>query len=224
MPNYDIPTNAPCAVWRSLGHPEVLMFSAKSLGDILSEELQLWSDKLGLARHWSRLEQGYVTIPERHRFIAGVALLSLGLLVAAWGWYRRSRPTAGQILRRRKDTRDVAASATPLEIPADEPRSAFLVTQGRDKRRLALANELVLIGRDEDNDVRLRDDTVHRYHAAVHHTHEGEFIIKDLSGDGGNGVYVNGRRIGERPLVAGDLVELGAVKLRFEQTRLGGRA
>ena len=205
------------------------MLSAKSLGDILNEELQLWSDKLGLAELGSRVEQAYFAIPERQRLLGGIALLMLGLLLAGWSWYRRSRPTAGQILRQWKTSSQPmpsapASASTPLGVPAERSGCAFLVTEGRDIRRLALANELVLIGRDEENDVRLRDKTVHRYHAVVHHTNEGEFIIKDLSGDGGNGVYVNGHRIGERPLASGDLVELGAVKLRFEKPRPAQRA
>jgi hypothetical protein len=205
------------------------MLFAKTPGDILNDELQLWSDKLRLADHWSRVEHAYYAIPERQRLAGGIALLLLGLALAGWSWYRRTRPTAGQILRRWKtESRSVssppALASTPLGVPSEAPGSAFLVTEGRDIRRLALASELVLIGRDEENDVRLRDNTVHRYHAAVHHTNEGEFIIKDLSGDGGNGVYVNGHRVGERPLAPGDLVELGAVKLRFEKSQPVNRA
>ena len=207
------------------------MLSAKSLGDILNEELRLWSDKLGLTDHWSRVEQAYFAVPERQRLIGGFILLVLGLLLAGRSLRRRGRPTAGQILRRRRasagpehEPSGASAASVPLAVPAEAHSGAYLVTEGRDSRRLSLASELVLIGRDEENDVRLRDSTVHRHHAAVHHTNEGEFIIKDLSGDGGNGVYVNGRRIGERPLASGDVVELGAVKLRFEKPRLGKRA
>ena len=82
-----------------------------------------------------------------------------------------------------------------------------------------LAQDLVRIGRHAENDVRLNDKTVHRYHALVQRSSDGEFLIRDLSGAAGNGVYVNGSRIELAPLHSGDLVELGAVRLRFQQAR-----
>jgi hypothetical protein len=209
------------------------MLTAKSLGDILNEELLLWTEKLRLADHWAAAKSTYLAIPERQRLLVALVLAVLGLLLAGWSWYRRSRPSAGQILRRWKASGARAAAITetvtgPARSQSGEaaiaPEAAFLVTQDREGRRLSLSSEVVRIGRHEENDVRLRDKTVHRYHALVHHTNDGEFIIKDLSGTGGNGVYVNGRRIGERQLAPGDLVELGAVKLRFVSERASLRA
>ncbi|KAB2846062.1 MAG: FHA domain-containing protein, partial [Hyphomicrobiaceae bacterium] len=198
------------------------MLSAKTLGEILNEELHLWSEKLRLADHWAAANSSYLAIPERQRLLGGIALALLGVLIAGWSWYRLSRPTAGQILRRWKapgarnsPISEMVARPGPLEADhlSSQPEPAFLVTQDREARRLSLRSEIVRIGRHEENDVRLRDRTVHRYHAVVQHNVDGEFIIKDLSGESGNGVYVNGRRIGERQLAPGDLVELGAVKL-----------
>ena len=75
------------------------------------------------------------------------------------------------------------------------------------------------IGRHQENDIRLEDKTVHRYHALLHRSPDGDFLIRDLSGETGNGVYVNGARIEQAALRPGDLVELGAVRLRFQQQR-----
>ena len=82
-----------------------------------------------------------------------------------------------------------------------------------------LDHDLLRIGRHQENDIRLEDKTVHRYHALLHRSADGDFLIRDLSGQNGNGVYVNGSRIDQTALRPGDLVELGAVRLRFQQHR-----
>lgn len=71
------------------------------------------------------------------------------------------------------------------------------------------------IGRHDDNDLRFDGATVHRRHAVLHMTPSREFIITDLSGEGGNGVKVNSKRIAKQSLKGGDIVEIGEVRLRF---------
>lgn len=115
----------------------------------------------------------------------------------------------------------------PIEAEVAGPRllrpKAFLTaeqfTQGDAPWAVPLSNDLLRIGRHQENDIRLEDMTVHRYHALVHRSPEGVFLIRDLSGEAGNGVYVNGTRIEQTQLRPGDLVELGAVRLRFQQQR-----
>ncbi len=68
---------------------------------------------------------------------------------------------------------------------------------------------MVLLGRDAEADLSLRDDSVSRRHARLL-LKDGEVRITDL--DSQNGTLVNGRRIeGTHPLVSGDVVTLGAV-------------
>ncbi len=100
---------------------------------------------------------------------------------------------------------------------ADSPRLARLVIDGRSPAALPSGPTLVRIGRHEDNDIRLAHASVHRHHALIHRTSEDEYVIVDLSGREGNGVLVNGQRMPEARLAAGDEIVLGTVSLRFEQ-------
>ena len=117
--------------------------------------------------------------------------------------------------------------AGPLAAPVPPIRpllpQAFLTadqfTQEHAPWAVPLGHNLMRIGRHQENDIRLEDKTVHRYHALLHRSPDGDFLIRDLSGQAGNGVYVNGSRIEQAALRPGDLVELGAVRLRFQQQR-----
>ena len=103
-----------------------------------------------------------------------------------------------------------------LKAPA-WPSEAWIVVDGEDADgvRHGIGRALVRIGRESDNDIRLNDKTVHRYHAAIRRTEDAEFIITDLSSVGGNGVTINGRAVAESPLADGDSIELGHAKLKF---------
>ena len=72
------------------------------------------------------------------------------------------------------------------------------------------------IGREADNDIRLSAKTVHRYHAVIRRTTDGDVMITDVSGNEGNGVLVNGAPVGEARLKKGDVINIGEVKLKFE--------
>ena len=49
--------------------------------------------------------------------------------------------------------------------------------------------------------------------SAVKH---GDVVITDLSGADGNGVTVNGKRVGEGRLKSGDVIGIGEVTLKFD--------
>ena len=69
------------------------------------------------------------------------------------------------------------------------------------------------IGRGEDNDVRIRDDTVSLTHATLLRK-RGAWFVVDLRSM--NGTYVDGSRVsGERELCPGARVRVGAVELAF---------
>ena len=82
-------------------------------------------------------------------------------------------------------------------------------------KKYSLAQTLLRIGREADNDICLLDKTVHRYHAAIRRTEDAEFVITDLSSSGGNGVVLNGRAVSEARLASGDLIQLGNAQLKF---------
>jgi len=71
------------------------------------------------------------------------------------------------------------------------------------------------VGRAKECDICIVDPTVHRQHALLVKMPEGNFLITDISGLDGNGIYVNDERIIQKELCSGDLVEFGAVHLRF---------
>ncbi len=68
----------------------------------------------------------------------------------------------------------------------------------------------VVIGRSRSCDIRLREDTVSRLHAALL-WQEGELILEDLGSS--NGTYLNGIRVLEPQTVAsGDVLRFGALR------------
>jgi FHA domain len=93
---------------------------------------------------------------------------------------------------------------------------AWLTIEGRPNGTVPLAGQTIRIGRHADNDIRLSDSSVHRYHAVIERTPEDEFIITDLSGNAGNGIRINGERTDRARLADGDLIELGRARLKFE--------
>jgi hypothetical protein len=81
----------------------------------------------------------------------------------------------------------------------------------------ALEGQVVRIGRHQDNDIRIADRSVQRYHAVIERTPEEVFLLTDVSGKDGE-VRVNGQRTERVQLADGDVIELGRAKLIFENT------
>ncbi len=81
-------------------------------------------------------------------------------------------------------------------------------------QKLALNRTVISIGREEDNDIWLDDETSSRYHAELVWD-SGQVYITDCNSL--NGVLLNGRRIrGTLVLKSGDLVEIGFHRFIFE--------
>jgi len=127
---------------------------------------------------------------------------------------RRSSRAALRAAQRRAQSGDLIKEV-PAGIPA-WPSQAWLTIEGRSGSTVALAGQVIRIGRHEDNDIRLADRSVHRYHAVIERTPDEAFVITDVSGKDGNGVRVNGERAARARLADGDVIELGRAKLRFE--------
>ena len=87
-----------------------------------------------------------------------------------------------------------------------------LLPEGERKQYLVSEADRIL-GRDETNDIVLRDDQVSGRHARI--TSEGDaFKVEDLASR--NGTFVNGERIGEATtLRSGDLTKVGRTILKF---------
>jgi pSer/pThr/pTyr-binding forkhead associated (FHA) protein len=85
-------------------------------------------------------------------------------------------------------------------------------------QRLALKRSVITIGREEDNEVWLDDDTASRYHAELTWD-QGRVYITDQ--DSLNGIVLNGRRMRGTMLVShGDQIEIGAYRFVFEKAEL----
>ncbi|MBI5546327.1 MAG: RDD family protein [Deltaproteobacteria bacterium] len=89
----------------------------------------------------------------------------------------------------------------------------LVVREGGADRTIVLGAQ-VTIGRQPDNRVVLADVNASRRHAAVV-LENGRYILQDLGS--ANGTFVNGARASRHPLVTGDVVQIGAASLRFEE-------
>ena len=129
---------------------------------------------------------------------------------------RARRTVERKLLRRAEEASDwTKQPATGIGMPAWGSQ-AWLTVEGKSNGTVPLAGKVVRIGRNEDNDIRLTDKSVHRYHAVIERTPEEAFVITDLSGEHGNGIRINGARTAKAQLADGDLIELGRAKLKFE--------
>jgi hypothetical protein len=82
-----------------------------------------------------------------------------------------------------------------------------------DGQRIVLGEAIVTIGRLADCTLMLEDRNVSRNHAEIQ-PHGTGFKLVDLGST--NGSRVNGERISERHLRDGDVLEFGAITMRFE--------
>src|SRR6478736_2394616 len=92
---------------------------------------------------------------------------------------------------------------------------ARATSRGRPRLRTPISRRTRLwsIGRGDDNDIRIHDDTMSLSHATLLRK-QGIWFVVDLRSM--NGTYVDGSRVsGERELHPGACVRLGAVELLF---------
>jgi hypothetical protein len=170
---------------------------------------------------WDLIQAGYERAPTL--VIVLSALLLLPVLALASYLVQRTAHARAQrdaiiALDRKAETTQL-----PGEIPVPASRSipvrlheAWLVIGESGGETVPLATQVTRIGRHHDNDIRLGDSTVHRYHAVIERTSDAEFVITDVSGKEGNGVRINGARLERAHLVDGDVIELGRARLKFE--------
>lgn len=93
------------------------------------------------------------------------------------------------------------------------PAIAYLDFIGEPASRSEMCHPALRIGRNDDNDVTLADDSISGYHAEIHRKRDGTFIITDL--DSKNGVLLNDEIVEMAELRDGDEVDLGDVRFRF---------
>jgi len=144
--------------------------------------------------------------------LAVPSLALAGLLVRR----RRHSPDATMLISRPSRRGGDTQQATVRTEVSAWPTEAWIEAVGAPGSRWVIGRTLLRIGREEDNDVCLSTHTVHRYHAVIRRTTDGEVMITDTSGAEGNGVLVNGASVAEARLAKGDTITVGTVKLRFD--------
>ncbi len=87
------------------------------------------------------------------------------------------------------------------------------VAEGPDRgKKMDLGRKAIRIGKKEDNDFILTDNTVSRHHLQIEQKSDS-FLLKDLEST--NGTTINGMRIKEAYLSPGDQIALGNTKIEF---------
>jgi len=202
----------------SIGEPTATVTVASGTPAVIGADVAKSLELAGQAS--SRLmQQAAAWIGEGMRrapaLVFGLAVIGAAPVLAGLGLLLRGRSA---------NASPDAASTTEREILKTRavteglawPAGAMLFVDGEAGPGRAVGPEMMRIGREDDNDLCLRHPTVHRYHAIVRRTPESDFIVVDLSARDGNGVLLNGERVGQARLRDGDVIALGKIRLRFE--------
>ena len=111
----------------------------------------------------------------------------------------------------------VLLTANEADEAADgnsRPLNAFLIINGSET--VPLQKKVLNIGRRQDNDIVIEDVRVSRSHAQLRKVHDG-FVLFDLNSSGGT--FVNGLRITQQALKAGDVISMAGVVLIYGEDR-----
>lgn len=149
---------------------------------------------------------GYRAAPALMLGLGALLAVPLMALAASIGRWRKKRREISALLSRPLQTLDPQDAAAAYH--------ASLEVVGRN-RRVEILHDMLRIGREDDNDIRIRSQRVHGYHAAIHREEFGVYRITDLAGGAGKGLSVNGKPCEEAELKDGDLIALGPGRLRF---------
>lgn len=77
----------------------------------------------------------------------------------------------------------------------------------------SLGREKITLGRQEDNDIVLKSDSVSRHHAEIERQENGQYVVRDLGSK--NGIVVNGHVAESHILALGDILQVGIFVFRF---------
>jgi uncharacterized membrane protein (DUF485 family) len=130
--------------------------------------------------------------------------------------HHRKRTTRGNVVGRSVPLpRREPGVLAPVVFGEDIPWGWLEHRSGRFQgQKLALNRTVISIGREEDNDIWLDDETSSRYHAELVWD-SGQVYITDCNSL--NGVLLNGRRIrGTLVVKNGDMIDIGSHRFIFE--------
>ena len=78
----------------------------------------------------------------------------------------------------------------------------------------ALTDAMITVGRDGNNAIVLAENGVSRLHARLMRGEDGRISVSDENS--ANGIFVNGARVHQATLAAGDEIQIGENFFRFE--------
>lgn len=152
--------------------------------------------------------------------------------VAVIGWMLPLGSSAGFLLvaapfdaRTRQRLGQPAKHGEPTSLSSEERRREPLgpgIAWGRltyldssyANQQALLSRQIILLGRERDNDIVLEADLASRYHAELH-LERGKAYLKDCGSM--NGTSVNGQKVwGLAPLQQGDVLDIGGQRFRYE--------
>lgn len=111
----------------------------------------------------------------------------------------------------------VALESTPAPVPESKPakQGVLRVIRGPQPQvAFRLPQHAATVGRNPQCDIFLNDMTVSRNHASIEPCASG-YLVRDENSF--NGVWVNNVSVEQRVLVAGDVVQIGAFCLVYEE-------
>ena len=88
-----------------------------------------------------------------------------------------------------------------------------VLTEGFTGRTYELKVDKTTVGRVEDNAFQIAEPSVSSYHCEIL-LRGDQVVVKDL--DSTNGTFINGQKVSESPLKAGQILRLGQLELRLE--------
>jgi pSer/pThr/pTyr-binding forkhead associated (FHA) protein len=124
------------------------------------------------------------------------------------------RPPADGMTERFDPIACLDESVRHRAMPLDPVKPGrYIEIQGREQTLLiALAGDVMHVGRGLSAELRLDDTSVSRRHAILVPRPAGARVLDDRSS---NGTFVNGRRIQQADLSNGDVIVIGRVVLRY---------
>lgn len=152
--------------------------------DSLKAELVSFTDKRRKAKNYSVVGNIEITIAADEKLQPGLVEVSARLVTP-----------------QKSDNSTVAASIT-------------LVIDGEEEETYFLADNRVMIGRLDSNEIPIPDPGLSRHHAEIS-LENGQYVLTDLGST--NGTFVNGKRIAEKTLKDRDKIDVGKVSLIFRR-------
>lgn len=196
-----------------------------SLSPFTSPETREYVRRRMAAAGTSNIDQAfqYHAIPLIHELCGGVpdaidSLISRSLSLAqeervdlvTKGLVQR----AHELLRSESEQKTDDEHAATLTLSGFQPRFGRLVVRltGDEVREIALRQGNLLIGRSELCDIRIDSKVVSRHHTLIRYSADGATIV-DLGST--NGTFVDGHRIREHRLLAGEIIAVGDCRIEY---------